>query len=399
MKLSSDQQFALDRMIDWYRNREGDFLSFGGVAGCGKTTILAEYRSLIYKTYGSSISVAHLCFTGKAASVLREKLKSKNLLFPDDYCGTIHSAIYEPIVENDEVVGWQLKEKLSYALIIIDEASMVYEKLFNDLKSYNIPILACGDHHQLDPVGDTSINLVQNPDIKLEKVHRFAENNPLIKISILAREEGYIPHGRYGQSVCKVKKDHPIINKFINNSGDFSDTAILCGFNKTRLHINEQIRKLKKRKGLYPFSGERVICLKNNKDAKYCPIYNGVLGTVSSCFNHGVYLEMEILIDGESKKYIGDISINSFNSVDFKMNEFIEKYDYTEDTFNKPKKIKKYLDYFDYGYALTVHKSQGSEWNRVLVIEQPCQYWSGEKWNRWLYTAITRSKKELLIVR
>ena len=63
------------------------------------------------------------------------------------------------------------------------------------------------------------------------------------------------------------------------------------------------------------------------------------------------------------------------------------------------KKKRRYLDCFDFGYALTVHKSQGSEWDNVMVIEQPCKYWSGRDWNRWLYTAVTRAKNRLLIVR
>ena len=60
---------------------------------------------------------------------------------------------------------------------------------------------------------------------------------------------------------------------------------------------------------------------------------------------------------------------------------------------------EKSVDFFDYGYALTVHKSQGSQAKRVLLLEEPCSYWQGETWFRWLYTGVTRSEEELLIAR
>ena len=63
------------------------------------------------------------------------------------------------------------------------------------------------------------------------------------------------------------------------------------------------------------------------------------------------------------------------------------------------KKEKVFLDNFDYAYSITCHKSQGSEMENVMVIEQKCSYWSdGDMWRRWLYTAVTRSRKNLMII-
>ena len=190
IELSSDQQFCFDAIMSWYSNPSA-LLSMGGYAGCGKTTLIGKMRN----TLPRSTRVAFCCFTGKASSVLRSKLQLFEIQrFPDDYCGTIHSLIYEPILDDvtNEIIGWVLRVKIPYDLIVIDEASMVNEELFKDLCSYNIPILAVGDHGQLPPI-DGNLNLMKSPMLKLEKVHRFAESNPITKVSILAREQGFIP--------------------------------------------------------------------------------------------------------------------------------------------------------------------------------------------------------------
>lgn len=396
-------------MIEWWK-RPTDLMTFGGVAGCGKTFILAEFRKLL-TNISKNFRVAHVCFTGKAASVLRRKLKAKDVLLSHDYCGTIHSAIYRPTVENDEIVGWGLLSKLDFDLIIIDEASMVNKELYDDLSSFGIPILACGDHYQLPPVGESNLNLVANPIIKLEKVHRYAEQNPLTKVSMLARLDGYIPHANYGPRVNKVRKNDPLVTKFINESGDFSNSAIICGFNQTRVDLNKKIRAWKGYTGPYPNVGERIICLKNNKNAKKVPIYNGVQGTVKYIEPFIDFIKLRVDIDGyESDYYLGKASSTSFNNIKPEMDKFIysekesDDVDDIMDRFNKNRYNKKptqriYLDVFDFGYATTCHKSQGSEWPRVLVCEQTCDYWSGENWNRWLYTSVSRSSDELLIVR
>lgn len=407
IELSQDQKLCFDSIMDWYK-RPDDLLTMGGFAGTGKTTLISKIRNELSKT----IRIAFISYTGKAASVLRSKLKLIGIeRFPEDYCGTIHGLIYEPLIddETNEIVGWHLKPMLDYDIIIIDEASMVSEDILRDLKSFDIPLLAIGDHGQLPPI-EGSLNLMANPHIKLEKVHRFAENNALTKVSILAREEGYIPHGQWGENVIKVPPKHSLITEFIDNSGDFDSTAILCGFNKTRVQVNKKIRTKRDMKGNLPDIGERVICLKNNRLAQKCPIYNGVLGTVKGIDLRVDHAFLRVSVDGEYEPYRGRISRHIFNNEKPNLNEFIyitlEEAQKIPARFSNPfgytskkKRKKQFLDCFDFGYCLTVHKSQGSEWERVMVIEQPCSYWSGENWNRWLYTAVTRSTNELLIVR
>jgi superfamily I DNA/RNA helicase len=56
------------------------------------------------------------------------------------------------------------------------------------------------------------------------------------------------------------------------------------------------------------------------------------------------------------------------------------------------------VDLFDFGYAISVHRSQGSEWDDVLLIEERSQYWDDEFYTRWLYTAATRARKRLFVI-
>lgn len=417
IELSQDQSKCYKQIMDWitaFQHPERsvqnqDLLTMGGYAGTGKTTLIGKIRNDL-KHY----NIAFVAYTGKAAAVLRNKLKLFNgHIRSTDYCGTIHSLIYEPILDptTKEVIGWQKVKMLNFNLIICDESSMVGEDIFDDLSSFGIPILAIGDHGQLPPI-EGDINLMSHPDIRLEQIHRHAENSPIIKISMMAREEGFIPHGNYGTEVRKVNPSSGSITKFIENSSDFSDTAIICGFNKTRINLNQKVRAWFNYKDKYPQVGERIICLKNNKDARHCPIYNGVIGTVKDIIDNYNFLKVEVAIDGEAEYYKGKICPTTFNNEkpDF-VHSFIEeiiedRHDYDVDRFATTRSTrrrvsetrKKYLDHFDFGYCLTVHKSQGSEWQRVMLIEQPCKFWSGDLWNKWLYTAVTRAKSELLIV-
>jgi exodeoxyribonuclease-5 len=290
--------------------------------------------------------------------------------------------IYKPVVDKEtgDVTDWELKNSIPYDLIILDEASMINEKLFEDLMSYKIPLLAVGDCGQLPPI-DGKLNLMANPDIKLEKIHRQAENDPIIQISFLARTEGFIPYKKFGDKAQKITKGQFSIKTFVDTS-DFNNSIILCGFNTTRVMLNKTVRDILGYHQDVPEIGDRVICLKNNAKAKNCAIYNGLQGTIKSCNSNKSGYKVIIGMDNEIQSYKGTISSFTFNNEKGLVND-----DY-----------RKYLDYFDYSYAISVHKSQGSQWTKTVVFEQPCSYWTGDNWKRWLYTAVTRASKELIIV-
>jgi len=157
--LSPEQERAHDHLMSWLQHCEDEgyhnYITVGGYAGTGKTHLATALR-ISLRDLNRTIRVGFCAFTGKASSVLKERLESMGGLNEDDYIGTIHGMMYKPIIDEDEngrqkIVGWKKRLALDYDVIILDEASMVSADLWADLTSYDIPIIAVGDHGQLPP--------------------------------------------------------------------------------------------------------------------------------------------------------------------------------------------------------------------------------------------------------
>ncbi len=393
MRPSEDQQKVLDSLLDWYENKRG-YITVGGYAGTGKSTLLGFLRKELYKRH-PYLTVAFCAFTGKAAWNLRTKLKYANAIYSHlDSCSTIHKLMYIPVIDEDtgEILKWIPATEIRKDLIIVDEASMVSEEIFKDLMKYGIPIIAVGDHGQLPPIGD-SFNLMNNPDLRLEKIHRQAENNPIIHVSKIIREEGRLRKcGSWGDflsgGVKRINKDSNesyIVDEMFKKYD--KNMMILSGTNRERVNLNQYIRSESLGiKSQIPVIGDRVICLKNNGNASNIPIYNGMCGNIEEINDLGKdHYKMQVKLDGEKCRYIGNVSTHFFN------NEYGEE----------PKNLHytEIGDRFDFGYCLTVHKAQGSESDNVILFERP--RWRSETedmYTRWLYTGVTRAIENLLIV-
>ncbi len=384
VELSIDQKTVLDAIVAWYREpkRHKQYITLGGYAGTGKTTLIAYLRKVL-RDLDSTQKVGFASYTGKAARVLRHGLSEGNAIYDKDTVGTIHSLIYSPIVnEKEEIVGWKTKEKLDRNLIIIDEASMVDEEIWTHLLSYGIPIIAVGDHGQLPPIKG-NFNLMESPQLRLEKIHRQAELNPIIGLSIQARENGLVRRGRYSDTVIKYDRAEPDSQEAMQElmTRSDTDTLILCGYNQTRIKINNHIRQVMGFLSPSPLSGDRVICLRNNHRKN---IFNGMTGTISSLEPQEEYwANAEINMDDEPSPYRGLISLRQFNSK-------------TPLNFSDRRSVMQ-GDLFDFGYAVTVHKAQGSQAKRVVLFEERFPKMTDEDWRRWLYTAVTRAIEDLYI--
>ncbi|MCL5090522.1 MAG: AAA family ATPase, partial [Patescibacteria group bacterium] len=152
--LSSDQQRVLDNLLDWFKDQNKTrFITVGGYAGTGKTTLIGILRQQLLKD-NKKLKIAFCSYTGKAARVLRHKLLEADSLKTKDSLSTIHSLIYSPIEDErtQEIIGWKKKEEIEADLIVIDEASMVDFSIWQDLLSFGQPIIAVGDHGQLPPI-------------------------------------------------------------------------------------------------------------------------------------------------------------------------------------------------------------------------------------------------------
>ena len=384
MELSQDQQKALVKLLSWYKDRDRKrFITLGGYAGTGKTTLISIFKNELAKAE-KGIKIAFCSYTGRAAQNLRNKLKEAGALCARDSVSTIHGLIYTPQEgSNGQITGWDRKDELERDLIIVDEASMVDGLIWGDLLSYNIPIIAVGDHGQLPPISG-NFNLMEAPEILLTQIHRQARDNPIIKVSEYARTTGLVPPKKYGAGVVKyLKEDSDAQEKTGELLEAYSaDTLILCGYNSTRTKINQFIRASLGFETPAPATGDRVICLRNNHKKAVC---NGMLGTiVSIAADQKDWYGAEIKMDDREKPYEGLIYAPQFGAG-------------RGVNFTKDRRLAAQGDLFDFGYALTVHKAQGSQAKRVVMFEERFAQMDDEMWRRWLYTGITRAEEELYL--
>jgi ATP-dependent exoDNAse (exonuclease V) alpha subunit len=385
--LSMDQAAALKEIGAWYRSESSPYMTLGGFAGTGKTTLIAYLRKAL-REHDETATVAFCAYTGKAARVLQEKLREQRVARRGDLVSTIHSLIYTTEDAPGGTPRWIRKDSIDRDLIIVDEASMVDESIWRDLLSFNVPVLAVGDHGQLPPVG-SNFNLMANPTLRLERIWRQAVDSPIIEVATLARQNGQIPVKEFGSGVRKLDRSLPETGQDVQQmlEGWNPDLMILCGYNATRVNLNRTIRGLRDVSSPEPQPGDRVVCLRNNRAKR---VYNGVLGRIASLKpadgpEGARWYEAEIELEGEDYLYSGHILREQFGA-----RETVRDV--------PPAPDGERGDLWDFGYALTVHKAQGSQAERVLVFEERFPRSTDDDWRRWLYTAVTRAVNELTIV-
>jgi ATP-dependent exoDNAse (exonuclease V) alpha subunit len=320
--------------------------------------------------------VLYGAFTGKAALVLQRKGCTD--------ASTIHSMIYRCFeVTDTDAAGREtsrivyglnpLSEVMSARLVIIDECSMVDERLGSDLLSFGTKVLVLGDPAQLPPVRGEGFFTACAPDIMLTEIHRQAAGNPIIRMSMDVREGRRLALGRHGDSRVIGMRDLA--------EGDEADAdQVLVGLNRTRRVINARVRKRLGFDPDYPEVGDKLVCLKNNREKG---LLNGGLWTIDaieSFDEDGVKLRVASL-DDEKR---GPVRV-------YVRREFFEG---TEERLT-PTDLRS-TDQFTYGYALTVHKSQGSQWDNVLLFDESRSFRQDAA--RHLYTALTRAAEQITVV-
>lgn len=364
MQWTNQQAEALKAVSAWLKNKSGpQVFRLFGYAGTGKTTLAKHLAEDVRGT------VCFASYTGKAALVLRTK-GCKD-------ASTIHSLIYK-LLEDDEGVPEFILNPDSLAskaaLIVIDEVSMVDNELGKDLLSYGTKVLVLGDPEQLPPVNGTGFFTSSMPDIMLTEIRRQEQDNPIIHLSMLARSGQAIQLGDYGDS--RVITRHQLEQHEVLEADQ-----VLVGMNKTRRMYNMRLRELMEHTSPYPESGDRLVCLRNNKEKG---LLNGGLweAQINSIEKDGILTMPVLSLDDDSVKHPVDVS------VPIEFFHGIEK--------DLPYSVRRNHDEFDYGYALTVHKSQGSQWDNVMLFDESRVFRDTRQ--QWLYTGITRASERLTIV-
>jgi ATP-dependent exoDNAse (exonuclease V) alpha subunit len=372
---SGQQLEALDRITDWYENSDKLVYRLAGVYGGGKTTLLPQIARRL------KVKVVYGAYTGRATAVMRTKGCTD--------ADTLDSMLYTRpryIVCGDKTPCKKLcagrcphhREKYGDKaldsdsavtgadLVIVDEGSMIARQMAKDLLSFSTPMLVAYDDFQLPPVrGEDGYFTQKPPDFRLTEVHRQASDSPVIRLATAVREGERLRLGEYGNSA--VVQDIPCADMV-----DFDQ--IIVGTHRTRRSVNRRCRRELGFGGPLPEVGEKLVCLKNDRKLN---LRNGTIWWVGEV----------------SPEHRGFVDMTVCDEAGLKVNVIapVAAFGSGPEAAELPKHP------FDFGYAITCHKAQGSEWDSVLVHDESAVFRQYPR--RWLYTAITRAADRVTVVR
>ncbi|HLI12765.1 MAG TPA: AAA family ATPase [Alphaproteobacteria bacterium] len=417
------QAKAIAAIKDWFKNRTATQQVFRvfGYAGTGKTTITRHAITELGLDDGSDVLYA--AFTGKAALVMTRK---------GTPASTIHSLIYrvseatpaemerikqdiadlearlasmsqvERLLAESRLRSLQLRlsdvHKPRFVLneqsilrdaklLVLDEVSMVGDDMARDLVAFGKPILVLGDPGQLPPVKGEGAFTQGEPDVMLTEIHRQAGESAIIRLATWARESKPIPYGEHDAFVWKMRRTD------VSPAQMLKGGQVICGKNATRLQLNLAMKRAAGFDGIYPTGrGEKLICLKNRND----------LGLVN-----GMFLSLAEVKDEDEISFTATITTEDGQKIGGANGECerfrIYKGHFDEHVAPDPERErrdhwkKKTIIEAVWGWAITCHKAQGSQWENVIVFDDGLGRTTEDR-ARWLYTAITRAERGLVIL-
>lgn len=391
MELTKKQEEGLKIAVQ--RHRDGEkYTVIAGYAGTGKSTLV---KFIVEALQVEPSKVCYATFTGKAAEVLRKK-GNKNAC-------TLHKLLYHHVPLPAGGFLRQPKPTIEYDVVIVDEISMAPKSIIDVLFRHKCYVICLGDPFQLPPVDkDEDNHLLDHPHVFLDQIVRQAEDSEIIQLSMAVREGKPIQYID-GSNVKVLNKQEVSTGMLL-----WAD-QVLVGTNKEREKYNKTIRSLLG-KGPLPEHGDKVICLQNYWDD--CSVdgdslVNGTIGYlnyptegivsfpywIKSPTHHFNVISAGIKTDDtfyEMENLDRDMLLEGKECCEWRVAYQLRK---------AKKQIGDILPReFAYGYAITCHKSQGSEWDKVLVLEEDFPRDRIEH-ARWLYTACTRASDKLVLLR
>lgn len=410
---TGQQLAALDDIAVWYEQRAWDtqqVYRLFGYAGTGKTSLAVRAA----ETLGVAEHTLYAAFTGKAAHVLRTKGCTG--------AQTIHSLIYQPTehtrekinrlremlaetddeTERDEIaeeISCETEKlgRLSFVLnldsdladaqlLVLDEASMVNGEIGQDLESFGVPILVLGDPMQLPPIDGTGYFTQGRPDTLLDEIHRSEAGSPVTRVATAIRNA---PAGdpRFGVA---GPVEHSGRYSFVNARDLLNYDQVIVGTNRTRWNVIHRVRSMRGYPPDRPVAGDRIIILANNGDVG---VFNGQQWTVDSCADDPRAAGRFVLV------VTGDRPAKDAEPVQRELRVWARGFRQTGDgetRENTNAGRRGPVAAATFAQAITCHKSQGSQWNHVLVIDEARVF--KDMARRWLYTAATRAARQIVIV-
>jgi ATP-dependent exoDNAse (exonuclease V) alpha subunit len=422
--LTAQQRTGIERILHWFRDetRQQQVARIFGYAGCGKSTLLrylVNELGLAPMTPGGLGGILFAAFTGKAVHVMTQKGTPAQ---------TIHSLIYRfseatpeeiarlteelAALERDlprmgpaersfaETQIRQLKFRLDHIheprfvlnpqsalrdadLLVLDEVSMVGTDMAQDLLAFGKPILVLGDPGQLPPVKGTGYFTEADPDVMLTEVHRQAAESPILQLATLAREGRDIPFGAFDDQVWKMSR-HEVSPAQMLQGGQ-----VICGTHATRRRLNTAMKGAAGFEADYPTGGgEKIICLRNRHD----------LGLINGMYLHLSDVQAHPRNDRAFRATVRTEDGTCISGAqDFWRGEYDDHVCFNPNRNREEWAMRRGLVESSWGYAITCHKAQGSQYPTVIVVDDGFGH-SAEMRNRWLYTAITRAERGLLIL-
>lgn len=397
VKLNHMQEVAVEMYADYYRyphKRKRPWFEINGAAGTGKTTVIRE--AMEYLGIDNELT-AFMAYVGKATLALRMNgLNAK----------TIHSTIYDLVLgyardEHGEYIldakgnkilrhQFELKPFLepNYQQLVIDEGGMVGAGIGQDILSYHKPTMVLGDLAQLPPVMAKRIFL-EAPDVTLTEIMRQEKDSPIIYLSQKAKMGEPIKYGIYGSRECMVIPKRLLTDEMLAEAD-----IVICETNMMRDNINRYMRKnIQGIEEPYIVPGDKLVCRQNKWTTvldEDVSLVNGLIGYVQNTYKeskHGNRCLMDIDFRPEfyKSKHFKKIGIDHKNPF-LPYNERKEKKTFGGDS----------PAIFEFANCITCHLSQGSQYDTVLVYVE--HGGNSLYFKQWLYTAITRAKKKLILV-
>jgi exodeoxyribonuclease-5 len=392
------QAEALDLIYKWLRNKnKNSWFYLAGYAGTGKTKLMSQISTFVSEEQGKnnvpSGEVLYAAYTNRVAAVLR----SKGCL----NAATLHSLLYKPVIDADtgRCTGFVINHQSpisTASVLVIDEISMVSEEMALDILSFNTPVLVVGDPAQLPPVKGTGYFIERKPDYLLTDIRRQEKGNPIIYLATRVREGKTLNPGKYGNSIIYEYGNH-VSDELILNS-----TQVIVGLNATRKHINTRVRKLNgkfDKNPIFPVKGDRLICTKNNLDKTLAN------GTLWRCSQPTLGVILQPKFKNSTYKVAGSLNVLKFkvqseDELDSsgKLAVFDTQCALHHFDVRLPEPNWKDMlgsDDWDFAYAITCHKLQGSQVESALIFDESSTFREHAK--NWLYTAITRAIDKVTI--
>jgi hypothetical protein len=416
-------------------------MSLGGLAGTGKTTVLKELDILVQ---GEAVMGTP---THKASGVLRGKLGDKErervrtylsityLMTPSYRCKDTNRTVM-PIKdkcvcskgEDDACecpmsflpcgAGAQHKCHITMELkaerrvhlgghrdlVIIDEASMLSKQQVDDIRLFGVPVLLVGDHGQLPPIKAAMNPWILKPDVELTQIHRQGADSGILQAAYDVRRNGRMTQSAYGSprpDTVRMPRSSKAVDDLMLRFNPATDGALITYTNRLRALLNsvyhhqlvgtetvgpgDKVVSL----GGQPYEAARVVMDGGvpRANGEFLRVHNGMTGTVLKAGVRGVVTELTVQLDDHPLAKPGHpviILSGATPSAQYGRD--------TELSFNDPMRPKG-THLWDYAYALTAHKAQGSEFPYVIIADQ-----APREYSRWMYTAITRAKDAAVVV-